>query len=134
YEGFATLNEQLRANHPTLAPDGWIYVAGGLRGGSIKNHRRPEEPPLSINGRDFAFNPRTGECRAVTGNGQFGLTLDDFGRRFTCSNRNPLIQVMIEQRYLARNPQLVMPRLVEDSAAAGADSRLYPRSRALTTS
>ena len=134
YQGFATLNEQLRANHPTLAADGWIYVAGGLRGGQIKNLRLPEAPPLSINGRDFAFNPRTGECRAVSGNGQFGLTFDDFGRRFTCSNRNPLMEVMIEQRYLDRNPKLVLPRVVQDAAAAGADSRIYPRSRAITTS
>ncbi len=134
YQGFAELNEQLRANHPTLAADGWIYVAGGLRGGQIKNLRLPDAPSLSINGRDFAFNPRTGECRAVSGNGQFGLTLDDFGRRFTCSNRNPLIEVMIEQRYLDRNPKLVLSRIVQDAAAAGADSRIFPRSRAITTS
>ena len=134
YQGFATLNEQLRANHPTLAADGWIYVAGGLRGGQIKNLRLSDAPPLSINGRDFAFNPRTGECRAVSGNGQFGLTFDDFGRRFTCSNRNPLIEVMIEQRYLDKNPKLVLPRVVQDAAAAGADSRIFPRSRSITTS
>lgn len=134
YQGFATQNEQLRANHPTLAADGWIYVAGGLRGGQIKNLRRPDDAPISINGRDFAFNPRTGECRAVSGNGQFGLTFDDFGRRFTCSNRNPLIEVMIEQRYLDRNPKLVLPRIVQDAAAAGADSRIFARSRAITTS
>ena len=134
YQGFATQNEQLRANHPTLAADGWIYVAGGLRGGQIKNLRRPDDAPISINGRDFAFKPRTGECRAVSGNGQFGLTFDDFGRRFTCSNRNPLIEVMIEQRYLERNPKLVVPRIVQDAAAAGADSRIFARSRAITTS
>ena len=134
YRGFATENEQLRANHPTLAADGWIYVAGGLRGGQIENLRRPGDAPVSINGRDFAFNPRTGACRAVSGNGQFGLTIDDFGRRFTCSNRNPLIEVMIEQRYLDRNPKLVLPSVVEDAAAAGADSRIFPRSRAMTTS
>ncbi|MCC6492052.1 MAG: c-type cytochrome [Pirellulales bacterium] len=134
YEGFAEQNEQLRANHPTLAADGWIYVAGGLRGGLINNHRRPAEPPLNINGRDFAFNPRTGQCRAVSGNGQFGMSLDDFGRRFTCSNRNPLMQVMIEQRYLELNPRLIVPGVVHDVAAAGIESRLFPRSRALTTS
>jgi len=134
YRGFATENEQLRANHPTLAADGWIYVAGGLRGGQIENLRRPGDAPVSINGRDFAFNPRTGACRAVSGNGQFGLTIDDFGRRFTCSNRNPLIEVMIEQRYLDLNPKLVLPSVVQDAAAAGADSRIFPRSRAMTTS
>ncbi|MEX2168135.1 MAG: PVC-type heme-binding CxxCH protein [Pirellulales bacterium] len=133
YRGFATNNEQLRANHPTLAIDGRVYVAGGMRGGSIINVRDPEAPAVSINGRDFAFDPDSGVCEAVTGNGQFGMTLDDFGRRFTCSNRNPLIQVMIEQRYLAQNPQLVLPAVVQDVAAAGDASRVYARTRALTT-
>lgn len=134
FEGFATLNEQLRANHPQLAADGWVYVAGGLRGGQIRNLRDPSADPVSINGRDFAFDPVTGHCKAVSGNGQFGLTFDDFGRRFTCSNRNPLFEVMFEQRYLDLNPKLVFPRVVHDVAAAGAASRLYPRTRALTTS
>ncbi|MBA3482164.1 MAG: c-type cytochrome [Pirellulales bacterium] len=134
YQGFATGNEQLRANHPQLAADGWVYVAGGLRGGEIRDLRQPDAPPVSINGRDFAFDPTTGSCRAVTGNGQFGLTFDDIGRRFTCSNRNPLFEVMFEQRYLDLNPKLVLPHVVHDVAAAGAASRLYPRTRALTTS
>jgi putative membrane-bound dehydrogenase-like protein len=134
YRGFATQNEQLRANHPTLAPDGWVYVAGGLRGGTIQNLRVPGSSEVSINGRDFAFHPVTGACRAVSGNGQFGLTFDDFGRRFTCSNRNPLVQVMIDERYLALNETYLPPTVVHDVAPAGADSRLYPRTRALTTS
>lgn len=134
YRGFATENEQLRANHPTLAADGWIYVAGGLRGGRIESLRRPSDAPISINGRDFAFNPRSGECRPVSGGGQFGLTFDNFGRRFTCSNRNPLIEAMIEQRYLDLNPKFLLSQVVQDAAVAGADSRLYPRSRAITTS
>lgn len=134
YKGFATGNEQLRANHPLLAANGRVYVAGGLRGGEILDPRRPRLPPVSINGRDFAFDPLTGNHHAVSGNGQFGLTFDDFGRRFTCSNRNPLIQVMIEQRYLERNPKLILPTVVHDVAAAGIDSRLFPRTRAITTS
>ena len=32
--GFDTTStSQLRANDPTLGPDGWVYLAGGLRGG-----------------------------------------------------------------------------------------------------
>jgi hypothetical protein len=33
-EGFDTSStSQLRANDPTLGLDGWVYLAGGLRGG-----------------------------------------------------------------------------------------------------
>lgn len=35
FTGFSETNTQLRANHPTFGPDGWIYVANGLRGGNV---------------------------------------------------------------------------------------------------
>lgn len=35
FTGFAQANPQLRANHPTFGPDGWIYIANGLRGGNV---------------------------------------------------------------------------------------------------
>jgi putative membrane-bound dehydrogenase-like protein len=35
FTGFSETNTQLRANHPTIGPDGWIYVANGLRGGNV---------------------------------------------------------------------------------------------------
>ncbi|MBI1902758.1 MAG: c-type cytochrome [Planctomycetia bacterium] len=134
YTGFAQQNSQLRANHPRLAQDGWVYVANGLRNGSIVDPRRPEQKPISINGMDFRFDPRGGQCEAVTGNGQFGLTFDDYGNRFVCSNRNPLKHVVIEDRYLKRNPQLAITSAVHDVAAWGDDSHIYPISRAWTTS
>lgn len=35
FTGFSQQNTQLRANHPTFGPDGWIYIANGLRGGNV---------------------------------------------------------------------------------------------------
>ena len=35
FTGFAEENSQLRANHPRLGLDGMIYVANGLRGGTV---------------------------------------------------------------------------------------------------
>src|SRR5205809_3173133 len=72
-EGFAELNSQLRANHPRLALDNWIYVANGLRGGKVVNKKLGETEPINISGMDFRFHPTTGVAEAVTGNGQFGL-------------------------------------------------------------
>ena len=59
---------------------------------------------------DFRFDPLTGECEAVSGNGQFGLSFDDWGNRFICSNRNPVRHVVIEDRYLKANPAVTVPR------------------------
>ncbi|MCH8046772.1 MAG: HEAT repeat domain-containing protein [Planctomycetes bacterium] len=134
FTGFAEQNEQLRANHPRLARDGYIYVANGLRGGTVVDARRKGAKAVSISGRDFRFHPITGHYEAVSGNGQFGLTLDDWGRRFVCSNRRPLTHVVLEGRYVRRNPLLALPAVEHDVATSGAESRIFPVSRAWTTS
>ncbi len=104
FKGFAQKNSQLRANHPTLALDNHIYIANGLRGGQIVDARHPDRPPLSIDGMDFRFDPLTGDCEAMSGAGQFGLTFDDYGNRFVCTNRNPAIHIVLENRFLKKNP------------------------------
>jgi putative membrane-bound dehydrogenase-like protein len=134
FEGFAELNSQLRANHPRLALDNWIYVANGLRGGKVVNKKLGQTEPINISGMDFRFNPLTGACEAVTGNGQFGLCFDDWGNRFNCSNRNPVRHVVIEDRYLKANPSVTVSATVNDVAAFGEQSHIFPISRAWTTS
>lgn len=135
FTGFAEENSQLRANHPRLALDHHVYVANGLRGGVVSDARHPEsQPPVSLRGMDFRFEPHSGRYEAVSGNGQFGLALDDFGRRFLCSNRNPLMHVVLEDRYVRLNPRVPIPAVVHDVAAAGEQSRLFPLSRNWTTS
>lgn len=134
FEGFAEQNSQLRANHPRLALDNWIYVANGLRGGQVINRKLGDDTPINISGMDFRFNPLSGACEAVSGNGQFGLAFDDWGNRFICSNRNPVKHVVIEDRYLKANPGVTVPATVHDVAAHGEASRIFPISRAWTTS
>ncbi|MCA8991278.1 MAG: c-type cytochrome [Planctomycetaceae bacterium] len=140
FTGFATENPQLRCNHPTFGPDNKIYIANGLRGGKIvpgkdypwPNKRLPE--PLDISGRDFRFDPFTGEYETISGNGQFGLTFDDWGNRFACSNRNPCNHIVLEEEHLKRAPYLRVSKVFEEVSPAGVDSRLYPISRTWTTS
>jgi putative membrane-bound dehydrogenase-like protein len=134
FEGFAEQNTQLRANHPRLALDNWIYVANGLRGGRVVNRKLKDEAPINISGMDFRFDPLTGKAEAVSGNGQFGLCFDDWGNRFVCSNRNPVRHVVIEDRYLKASPGVTVPAVMHDVAAWGEQSRIFPISRAWTTS
>jgi putative membrane-bound dehydrogenase-like protein len=134
FEGFAEQNTQLRANHPRLALDNWIYVANGLRGGTVVCRKLQDQKPINISGMDFRFDPRTGQAEAVSGNGQFGLCFDDWGNRFVCSNRNPVRHVVIEDRYLKANPDVTVPAVMHDVAAWGEQSRIFPISRAWTTS
>lgn len=134
FTGFAEENPQLRANHPRFGLDNHIYVSNGLRGGSVVNVRQGSDKPLSISGRDFRFAPLSGDCQAISGTGQFGLTFDDYGNRFNCSNRNPLMHVVLAEHYLARNPLLTVPAVVNDVAASGEASHVFPLSQAWTTS
>jgi putative membrane-bound dehydrogenase-like protein len=137
FSGFAQRNSQLRANHPTFALDNHLYIANGLRGGDVIAKRSgwtDGAQKVSISGMDFRFHPTEGTYEAVTGNGQFGLTFDDFGNRFVCSNRNPCRHIVMEDRYIRRNPFLTLSNVVHDVAPAGAASKVHAISQTWTTS
>lgn len=137
FSGFAEQNSQLRANRPTFGPDGYVYISNGLRGGQVVAERpqwKGDGKPLTITGFDFRFHPETGDFSTVNGHGQFGMSFDDYGRRFAVSNRNPCMHIVLEDRYLKQNPLYGVRKVVHDVCPAGEDSRLYPISRAWTTS
>lgn len=137
FEGFAMENEQLRANHPVLGPDGMVYVAGGLRGGKIRavsDRFAPREQAVDLRDHDFCFDPDGGTWYAVTGNSQFGMSIDDYGRRFGCSNRNPVLTTVLDAMAVSRDPLTVPRDAIVDVAQAGEASYVQPRSDGWTTS
>lgn len=144
FTGFQRENPQLRANHPTFTLDNHFHIANGLRGGDVVAgpdwakafpRRSTGDPqPVSLSGRDFRFDPITGHYEAVSGMGQFGVSFDDWGNRFICSNRNPCDHVVLEDWYLQRNPAVAVPRVVEVVSPAAEQSRIFPISRFWTTS
>jgi putative membrane-bound dehydrogenase-like protein len=129
YTGFAAENPQLRVSFPTFGLDNWIYVANGQRGGKIRNAAKPTSTPIDIGGMDFRFDLIHDRAEAVTGFGQFGLTFDDWGHRFVCTNRNHLIPIVTPNRYFQRNPFLAAPGPVTDNQGPGGAARVYPISR-----
>ena len=137
FEGFAEQNQQLRANHPTLAPNGLVYVANGLRGGKVQavDGRFNQKPnPIDLSDGDFFFDPEGGDWGVVTGKSQFGLTIDDYGRRIGCSNRNPAMHAALGSAIIARNPLLSPRDAVVDVSLAGSESEVFGRGVAWTTS
>ncbi len=124
---------QIRFSHPTLGPDGWIYLTGGLNGGRITSPAHPARPAVEFTSSDSRVNPRTGEFELVGGQGQYGLTFDDHGRRFICANRNPVWHVVLEPRQLTRNPNLAFSDTVHEVSTTGAQATVWPLSRDLTT-
>ena len=134
YVGFSEDNTQLRANHPRLGLDNHVYVANGLRGGVVKNPRSQDSKAVNISGMDFKFDPITTKYEAVSGAGQFGLTFDDQGNRYVCSNRNPLMQIMIANKYVKKYSDVAVADVKQDAAKAGAESRIFPLTNFWTTS
>jgi putative membrane-bound dehydrogenase-like protein len=141
YEGFTAGNPQLRVSNPVLGLDGWVYVANGLRGGKVKKAGDPDAKAIDLSGRDFRFNLLTGEHEALSGMGQYGNCFDDRGQRFVCDNRHHLRHVVIEDRYLKRNPYLAAPAVVQDiseldkeEGPLSSGGRVYPISKNWTTS
>lgn len=134
YEGFAVENPQLRVSHPTLGIDGWIYVANGLRGGQVRRAGDEDAEPIDLSGRDFRFDPVHDRAEPIAGMGQYGLTFDDWGRRFVCTNRNHLVPMILEDRYARRNPDLPAPGRASDDQTAGGAAEVFPLVEQFTTS
>ena len=139
YEGFTAGNPQLRVSHPALGPDGWVYVANGLRGGEIRRAGKPDRPAIPIGGKDFRFDPVRDRAEAVPGLGQFGNTFDRWGNRFVCDNRNHLRHVVFPTDPGKQNPLLAVPLLLEDTAGPAdgplnSGTKVYPLTRSWTTS
>ena len=116
-----------------------MYVANGLRGGKVRRGDTKSEPPVSLSGMDFRFDPISGRHEAISGMGQYGLTFDDWGRRFVCDNHHHIRHVVLPNRYLKRNPYLAVPAVLEDTseleaAVPGAGAKVYPLSKNWTTS
>ncbi|HEY3900900.1 MAG TPA: PVC-type heme-binding CxxCH protein [Chthoniobacter sp.] len=136
-----TKSTQLRVNCPTLQPDGWIYFAAGLTGGTISSPDHPEKPPVKMIG-DVRWNPKTGDFETLDGRSQYGISFDDHGRRFICMNRLPVQHVVIESQWLRRNPHLPFAETVQDcnertvksGLRGGGDGvRVWPISHDITT-
>ena len=140
--GFATTGStQLRVNAPTIGPDGLIYLAAGLSGGTVTCPEHPERPPLKMTS-DIRFHPKTLEVELVDGKSQYGMSFDIFGNRFICMNRVPVQHVVFDSKWLKRNPRLAFSETVQDCNERNAFNgingghdgvRLFPISSNITT-
>lgn len=116
--GFATTGStQLRVNDPTLRPDGWIYLAGGLSGGNVTNPAHPEFPAVDLAQGDLRYHPATGRFAWIDGKSQYGHEFDEAGNRFLVMNRIQVQHVVLERHLLRRNPNLAFSDTVQDCPA-----------------
>lgn len=128
FTGFGKSNVQGLLNSFRWGPDNRIHGATSSSGGSIQRVDDNDQPigePLNLNRRDFAFDPSTLVMTAESGGAQHGMSFDDFGTKYVCSNSDHLQQVMFEDRYVARNPYAAAPSPRQMIAADGPQADVF---------
>ncbi|MEZ6059207.1 MAG: c-type cytochrome [Planctomycetaceae bacterium] len=126
FDGFEPAHPQMQIGCPVRGSDNWIYLT--YAPGNVRC-RRPgfeTDEPVKMPRQDMKFNPATMEFETVSGLGQFGNTVDRFGHRFFCTNRNPIMMEMIPQAAAKSNPYVTIGTLHTDVGPSGGDTKVFP--------
>ncbi|MDE2758453.1 MAG: c-type cytochrome [Acidobacteriota bacterium] len=130
FTGFALVDPEARITNLRFSVDNWIYASNNGRTGEITFSRRPDAPPVSVQGADFRFRLDRNLFEPSSGPGQFGIAMDDWGNRFITSNTTHVRHVVFPWRYLRRNPFLVAGKPALDISDHGQPLvRIFPLTR-----
>ncbi len=106
--------------------DNRFHLSTSLVGGNVVATAAKGAKPVSVRGRGFTFDPRDlTRFELTTGGGQHGMSVDDWGRVFTCGNSKPALTLMYDDRYIARNPHLKAPKAEVNIAPDGKFTQLF---------
>lgn len=125
FTGFGRENVQALVNSLQWGPDNRIHGATSFNPARVRRPEQPESAAIGLSGRDFSFDPRTLDLRPESGGGQYGMTFDDWGRKFVCSNSDHLQIEMYDDRYLSRNPFVAAPSPHLSIAADGPAAAVF---------
>ena len=126
FDGFIPAHPQMQIGCPRYGFDNWIYLTYGH--GKVRCTRPGFETtePVEIPRVDFRFHPETMKFEAISGAGQFGNTIDNFGRRYFSSNRNPIMTDVLSMELVQKNPFAGVSVGHTDVGPAGEKTRVYP--------
>jgi putative membrane-bound dehydrogenase-like protein len=130
FTGFNPGNQQHRFNGFEWGLDGWLYLANGDSGGTVKSVATGKS--MSISGRDLRLRPDTGEMETVSAQTQFGRRRDDWGNWFGNNNPTWLWHVTLPEHYLRRNPAVAVKRVSRTLANDEDSTRTFPASAPMT--
>lgn len=122
FTGFQRSNVQGLINSFRWGLDNRIHGATSSSGGLVKRVDEANDPGVDLRGRDFSFDPLELDLRAESGGAQHGMSFDDWGRKFVCSNSDHAQMVMYDDQDIARNPAFKAPgariRIADDGGQA----------------
>jgi putative membrane-bound dehydrogenase-like protein len=130
FTGFGTglkiLNVQGLMNSFQWGQDNRIHVlAGGGNRGVITCMKRPDDKGVELGGKDFWFDPLTLEFGLEGGGAQYGMSFDNYGRKFACSNSDHLQYWVYDDKYANRNPYYPMPPARQSIAVDGGAAEVF---------
>ncbi|MHB1079338.1 MAG: PVC-type heme-binding CxxCH protein [Prosthecobacter sp.] len=130
FTGFGTglkiLNVQGLMNSFQWGQDNRIHVlAGGGNRGVITCMKRPDDKGVELGGKDFWFDPITLEFGLEGGGAQYGMSFDNYGRKFACSNSDHLQYWVYDDKYANRNPYYSMPPARQSIAVDGGAAEVF---------
>ena len=130
FTGFGTglkiLNVQGLMNSFQWGQDNRVHVlAGGGNRGVITSPKRGDLKGIELGGKDFWFDPRTLEFGLEGGGAQYGMSFDNYGRKFGCSNSDHLQYWVYDDKYANRNPYYQMPPARQSIAVDGGAAEVF---------
>ena len=124
--GLKVLNVQGLLNSFQWGPDNRIHVlGGGGNRGLIRATQRPDLPPQELGGRDFWFDPLSHSFGFEPGGAQYGMSFDNSGRRFGCSNSDHLQHWVFAAEPENLSPIAGLPPLRRSIAADGGAAPVF---------
>lgn len=106
--------------------DNRLHISTNLAGGEISIPDNPNFKPVQVRGRGIILDPRNLTTFELTsGGGQHGMSMDNWGHKFVCSNSVPAQTLMYDDRYLTRNPRAKAAAPAVDIAPDGKFTRLF---------
>jgi len=106
--------------------DNRFHISTSLSGGEITVSAEKDGDPRSVRNRGMIIDPRNpAHFELTSGAGQHGMSMDNWGHKFVCSNSVPAQVLMYDDRYVARNPHLKAPAVAVDIAPQGKFTKLY---------
>ena len=126
FDGFTPAHPQMQIGCPRWGFDNWIYLTYGH--GKVRCTRPGFETvePVEIPRVDFRFHPETMQFEAISGAGQFGNTIDNFGHRYFSSNRNPIMTDVLSLEQVRRNPFAGVSVGHTDVGPSGEKTQVFP--------
>lgn len=122
FSGFKAAHPQMQIGNPRWGMDNWVY----FNYGPGKITRTSDGATVDMPRSEFRIHGVTKEFGPAGGLGQYGNTIDRWGHRFFCTNRNPIMTTAMTNGDVTRNRYRRSFSAQYDVAPSGGDARVFP--------